>query len=84
MKIEILGTGCKSCDALYANVVKALEKTGLTRDAELSKTGDIDYFTKMGVFTTPGLVIGGELISSGQVLSEDRVIEILKARTGDS
>ena len=80
MKIEILGTGCKSCDTLYNNVVKALEKKGLTEVAVLEKTNDIDYFAKMGVFTTPGLVIEGKLISSGQVLEEEKIVEMLEAR----
>lgn len=80
MKIEILGTGCKSCDTLYKNVVNALEQTGLTHGAQLKKMGDIDYFVKMGVFSTPGLVIEGKLISSGQVLSEEKIVEILKTK----
>jgi small redox-active disulfide protein 2 len=80
MKVEVLGTGCKSCDTLFENVVKALEKTGLTAQSQLEKTDDIDYFAKMGVFTTPGLVIEGELISSGQVLAEERIIAALKAK----
>ena len=80
MKIEVLGTGCKSCDTLYENVVNALEETGLTDTATLEKTGNIDYFMKMGVFTTPGLVIEGELISSGMVMSEDKIIDVLKAK----
>ncbi len=80
MKIEILGIGCKSCDTLHANVIKALEKAGLSNTAQLEKTGDVDYFVKMGVFMTPGLVIDGELIVSGQVLSEERIVEILESR----
>lgn len=80
MKIEILGTGCTSCDTLYNNVVKALEETGLTDRAQLEKTNDIDYFAKMGVFTTPGLVIEGKLISSGQVLAQDKITEILESK----
>lgn len=80
MKIEVLGTGCKSCDTLYNNVVKALEKTKLTDTAQLKKIVDIDYFTKMGVFTTPGLVIEGKLIASGQVLSEEKIVEVLKEK----
>lgn len=83
MKIEILGTGCKNCDTLYDNVVKAVNKLGLTDTARLEKTNDIDYFAKMGVFTTPGLVIEGELISSGMVLGEDKIVEILKTKTTD-
>lgn len=83
MKIEILGTGCKSCDTLYNNVVNALDKTGLTDTASVEKIGDIDYFMKMGVFTTPGLVIEGNLISSGQVLAEDKIVDILKKNQAD-
>jgi len=78
MKIEILGTGCKNCETLYENVVRALAQTGLTHSVKLEKTGDIDYFMKMGLFTTPGLVIDGKLISSGRVLSPEGIVEILK------
>lgn len=80
MKIEVLGTGCKSCDTLYSNVVKALEQLGLSGTAQLEKIGDIDYFTKMGVFSTPGLVINGELISSGQVMAQEKIVEVLEAK----
>jgi len=80
MKIEVLGTGCKSCDTLYQNVVKALEYTGLNGIAQLEKTSDIDYFTKMGVFSTPGLVIEGKLISSGQVLAPEKIVEVLEQK----
>ncbi len=83
MKIEILGTGCKNCDTLYNNVVKAVDKVGLADTAKLEKTNDIDYFAKMGVFTTPGLVIEGKLISSGLVLGEDKIVDILKAKITD-
>ena len=80
MKIQVLGSGCKNCDTLYENVTKALEKTQLNKTAQLEKVNDIDYFMKMGVFTTPGLVIDGELISSGKVVTEEALIEILNSR----
>ncbi len=80
MKIQVLGIGCKSCDTLYENVTKALKKTQLDSIAQLEKIDDIDYFRKMGVFTTPGLVIEGELISSGKVVTEEALIEILNSK----
>ncbi|MBU0463374.1 MAG: thioredoxin family protein [Proteobacteria bacterium] len=80
MKIQVLGSGCKNCDTLYENVTKALEKTQLNKTAQLEKVNDIDYFMKMGVFTTPGLVIEGELISAGKVVTEEALIEILNSR----
>jgi small redox-active disulfide protein 2 len=80
MKIQVLGSGCKSCDTLYESVTKALEKTQLSQTAHLEKVNDIDYFRKMGVFTTPGLVIEGELISSGKIVTQEALIEILNSR----
>jgi len=80
MKIQVLGSGCKNCDTLYENVTKALEKTQLNKTAKLEKVNDIDYFMKMGVFTTPGLVIEGELISTGRVMTEQALIEILDSK----
>ena len=80
MKIEILGTGCKSCDTLYANVMNALKETGLTDSFKVEKIGDMDYFFKMGVFTTPGLVVEGEVVASGRVLSQEQITDILKNR----
>jgi len=80
MKIEVLGSGCKSCDTLYENVTKALKKTQLSQTAQLEKINDIDYFQKMGVFVTPGLVIEGELISSGKIVTQEALIEILNSR----
>ncbi len=80
MKIQVLGSGCKSCDTLYENMTKALEKCQLGENAQLEKVNDIDYFQKMGLFTTPGLVIEGELISSGKVMTEEALIQILKSK----
>lgn len=77
MKIQVLGSGCKNCDTLYENVTKALEKSQLTQTTLVEKVNDIDYFIKMGLFTTPGLVIDGKLVSSGKVVTEEAIIELL-------
>ena len=73
MKIEVLGTGCKRCDQLYENARQAAERCGARTDIEVTKVGDINYFGKMGVFMTPGLVIDGEVISVGKLLSVEEV-----------
>jgi small redox-active disulfide protein 2 len=67
MKIEILGTGCARCKALYENVKKALEETG--RSAELVKVEDIPSIMKYGVMSTPALVIDGQVKFSGKLAS---------------
>jgi small redox-active disulfide protein 2 len=73
MKIEILGTGCKSCDNLYQAVVTAVDELSGDYDIEVVKVSDITYFSKMGVFMTPGLVIDGEVLSSGKVLNSEQI-----------
>ena len=44
------------------------------------KIGDINYFTKMGVFMTPGLVIDGKVISTGKVPGADQIKKKLQER----
>ena len=80
MKIEILGPGCRNCDALYDNVIKALEKAELTDTVQVEKIKDINYFVKMGVFSTPGLVVDGEVISTGKALKPEQILGKLKEK----
>jgi small redox-active disulfide protein 2 len=80
MKIEVLGPGCKNCETLYENVLKALDKAGIRDQAEVAKMKDIDYFMKMGVFATPGLVCDGQVLSTGMLLSPNQILEKLRAR----
>ncbi len=78
MKVEILGPGCKRCDQLYENTVSAVSDLDSSADIEVKKVKDVDYFTKMGVFMTPGLVIDGKVASVGKVLSVEQVKEKIK------
>ena len=73
MKVEILGTGCKRCDQLYENTMSAASEFDLSDGIEVSKVSDINYFAKVGVFMTPGLVIDGEVIAAGKVLSPNEI-----------
>ena len=73
MKVEILGTGCKRCDQLYENTQNAAAELDSPGNIEIEKIGDVNYFTKMGVFMTPGLVIDGEVVSTGKVLSPNQI-----------
>jgi len=80
MKVEILGTGCKRCDQLYENTQNAVAELDSPGNIEIEKIGDINYFTKMGVFMTPGLVIDGEVVSTGKVLSPNQIKEKIEEK----
>ena len=73
MKVEVLGPGCKRCEDLYANTNEAVLAIDPSKAIEVVKVTDIMYFAKMGVFMTPALVIEGEVVSTGKVLSPEDI-----------
>jgi len=80
MKIEVLGTGCKSCESLYQAVMEAVAEIGSEKNIVVEKVSDIMYFAKMGVFMTPGLVIDGAVVSSGKAMSAYQIMVKIRER----
>ncbi len=75
MKIEILGTGCAKCSALEAAAKQAVAKIGGFHSVE--KVEDLQKIMDYGVINTPGLVVDGEVKSTGKLLSVDEIVAIL-------
>ncbi len=71
MKIEILGTGCAKCKALEENVKKAVADAGVF--AQVEKVEDLVEIMNYGVMNTPGLVINGEVKSTGKLLNSEEI-----------
>lgn len=76
MNIKVIGTGCEKCDRLYANVQEALKITG--RVAEVEKIEDLMEIVKLGVMTSPSVMIDGKLVVSGRVAKPDELAKIMK------
>jgi small redox-active disulfide protein 2 len=76
MKIEILGTGCSKCKALEEATKQAVAKIGGFHSVE--KVEDIMKIMEYGVVSTPGLVVDGEVKSTGKLLNVEEIIELLK------
>jgi small redox-active disulfide protein 2 len=74
-KIQILGTGCARCKKLQENAEMAANDLGL--DYSLEKVTEIADIMKFKIMHTPGLVIDGEVKSSGRVLSMDEIKKLL-------
>ena len=74
-KIQVLGPGCSNCERLMENARAAAEELGI--EFELEKVTDITEITRLGVMMTPGLVVDGEVKSSGRVLSAPQIKELL-------
>jgi small redox-active disulfide protein 2 len=80
MKIEILGSGCKRCDQLYENTQNAVSKVKSSAEIKVEKIADVNYFAKMGVFMTPGLVIDGQVITTGKVPSTNEIVNMIEEK----
>ncbi len=78
MKIEILGPGCARCRATEETVRKALAELKL--EAEVSHVTDPVEIGRRGVMLTPGVVLDGQVRSSGRVPSLEDVKSWLTPR----
>ena len=76
MKIEILGTGCSKCVALFENVKQAVAKEGIF--AEIEKVEDPIKIMEYSVMSTPALVVDGVVKSSGKLLTVDDITKFIQ------
>lgn len=63
LTIRILGTGCISCNGLQTMVIDAMERAGVAADIE--QIHDRDEIWRLGVTTTPALMINGQIKVAG-------------------
>ncbi len=75
MEIKILGPGCPKCKTLEKVTREAVAEAGIT--ATIEKVEDIVKIMEYHVMHTPGLVINGKVVLSGQVPTVNQVKEIL-------
>lgn len=67
MEIKVLGTGCAGCKALYETTKQAVAELGI--NATLVKEEDLMKIMSYNVLSLPGLVVDGNVLSSGKRLS---------------
>jgi small redox-active disulfide protein 2 len=71
MKIEILGPGCSRCRATEEVVRRALSELHI--EAELEHISNPVEFARRQVLLTPGVVVDGQVRSTGRVPSLEEV-----------
>ena len=76
MKIQVLGTGCAKCKQLTANAEHAVAELGLGVPVE--KVEDLREIRRLGVMTTPALLVDGKVRAAGKVLGPEAVKELLR------
>jgi small redox-active disulfide protein 2 len=69
--IKILGSGCENCKRLAWLAERAAQHLAI--EAHVIKVTDYKEIMKYDILSTPGLVIGEKLVSSGRIPSEAEI-----------
>ena len=75
MNIKVLGSGCKSCEALLKAAKEAVLRKGV--DAGIEYVTDMEKIMGFGVMRLPALVIDGKVVSAGKVLKAKEIEYLL-------
>ena len=75
MEIKILGSGCAKCNSLFMVVEQAIAETGI--NASVTKVSDILKIMQYNILRTPALVIDGNVVSEGKLLSNNEIKDLL-------
>ena len=65
MEIKVLGTGCAKCKKLEQLTHEIVAEMNI--EASIEKVEDIYKIMQYGVMRTPGLVIDGKVVLSGEL-----------------
>lgn len=71
MKIQICGPGCANCKKAEQIVADAVAAMGVA--AQIEKVTDFQEMAKLGVLSTPAVVVDGTIKCVGKVPSKDDV-----------
>jgi len=74
-RLQILGPGCTKCRMLTDHTQQAVAALGL--ECTIEKVTDINDIIAFGVFSTPALVVDGEIKVSGRVPTVDAIKALL-------
>jgi len=71
MEIRILGPGCPRCEEVRKRTINVLAEMDIAADVQ--KITDMKKIMEYKILTTPGVVINGELKSTGRIPSKDEI-----------
>jgi len=78
-KIKVLGSGCPTCRKLFESTKQAVAELGLKTEVEYIT--DIQEIVKMGVMSSPVLVINGKAVIAGYLPDVQKIKETIKENT---
>jgi len=83
IKIEVIGSGCKKCRALFELTKEVAQGLGITNEVEYST--DVTRIATMGVMSSPVLAIDGKPVLTGVLPDKEKLKTIIsESISGDS
>ncbi len=76
--IKVLGSGCPSCKTLYEKVLEVAKN--IDSSLEVEYITDITKIVELGVMSSPVFVIDDEVITAGQIPSEDEIKDAILSK----
>lgn len=79
MKIQVLGSGCPTCQKLYQVVLKAAKELDLEKEVEyLSGSDGIAKIIELGAMSSPVLVVDDRIVMTGFNGDLEKIKALLK------
>jgi small redox-active disulfide protein 2 len=75
MQILVMGPGCPKCEQAEKTVREAVAEAGV--EADIQKVKDFQEIAKYGIFSTPAVVIDGDVKVVGKAPSKKEVLSWL-------
>lgn len=76
INIKVIGQGCPNCAYTYRNTKRGVKAMGI--EADVVKVQDLIDIVKLGVMSSPALMIEDEVVAAGYVPSEEEVKSFLE------
>ncbi len=76
MKIEVLGTGCTTCNTVEAIVREAVAKSDI--EVDVVKVSNRLEIAKTGVVLTPAVIVDGQIKLVGKIPQIEDVIRWIR------
>ncbi len=79
-RVKILGSGCARCNKLEDATVSALGELG--KETAVDHVREYEDIMAYGVMSLPALVVDGEVVSAGKLLTVAELKELLSEKLG--
>ncbi|MGB8644237.1 MAG: thioredoxin family protein [Anaerolineae bacterium] len=75
LKVQVLGSGCANCHKVEALCKQAISQ--LSVEGQVEMVTDMKEIMRLGVMSTPGIVVNGQVVSTGRVPALSQITTML-------